>query len=80
MSTVRTNISIDSELKIKATEMASELGLSFSGLVRLLLSKTVNKARLCGLEEGLLDYINGDIVISSSETFLNEIQKDIDKC
>jgi len=80
MSTIRTNISIDSELKLKATEIASELGLSFSGLVRLLLSKTVNKNRLCGLEEGILDYINGDVVVSSSENFLKELQKDIDKC
>lgn len=73
MSTVRTNISIDSDLKSKATEIASDLGLSFSGLVRLLLSKTVNKNKLSGLEEGMLDYINGDIEQVSITDFKKEI-------
>ncbi|QIV96491.1 RelB antitoxin of RelBE toxin-antitoxin system [Allofrancisella inopinata] len=80
MSTVRTNISLDNDLKLKATEVASTLGLSFSGLVRLLLSKTVNKNKLTGLEQGMLDYINGDVEISSGEEFLAKLRKDIDKC
>ena len=79
MNTVRTNITIDSELKTKATEMASELGLSFSALVRLLLSKMVNKERLTSLEEGVLDYMSGDVIVSSGEDYLKELQKDINK-
>ena len=73
MSIVRTNISIDSDLKNKASDVASDLGLSFSGLVRLLLSKTVNKNKLTGLEEGLLDYINGDVEQISISEFRKEL-------
>lgn len=75
MSTVRTNISIDNELKLKATKIASELGLSFSGLVRILLLKTVNKSCLCGLEKGILDYINGDVVVSSGKEYLAKLDE-----
>lgn len=35
------------------------------------------KGKLSGVEQGLLDYINGDVVKMTSEEFLNELERDI---
>jgi antitoxin component of RelBE/YafQ-DinJ toxin-antitoxin module len=77
MTTVRTNITIDDDLKTKATAVAKEMGISFSALVRLLLIKTTNK-KSSGVEKGLLDYINGDYTRTSVDDFLNELDSDIE--
>ncbi|WP_192485264.1 MULTISPECIES: type II toxin-antitoxin system RelB/DinJ family antitoxin [Cysteiniphilum] len=76
MSSTRINITLDDDLKNQATALAKDMGLSFSALVRLLLAKTV-KNKLSGVEQGLLDYINGDVVKMTSEEFFNELERDI---
>lgn len=35
------------------------------------------KGKLSGVEQGLLDYINGDVAKMTSEEFLNELERDI---
>jgi hypothetical protein len=35
------------------------------------------KSELSGVEQGLLDYINGDVVKMTSEEFFNELERDI---
>lgn len=76
MSSTRINITLDDDLKNQASALAKDMGLSFSALVRLLLAKTV-KGKLSGVEQGLLDYINGDVVKITSEEFFNELERDI---
>ena len=53
------------------------MGLSFAALVRLLLAKAV-KTKLSGVEQGRLDYINGDVEKVSYSDFKAELRKMID--
>jgi addiction module RelB/DinJ family antitoxin len=74
MSSTRINITLDDDLKDQATAFAKNMGLSFSALVRLLLAKTI-KTKLSGVEQGLLDYINGDVERVSYNDFKDELNK-----
>ena len=64
-------------LKNQATAFAKDMGLSFAALVRLLLAKAV-KTKLSGVEQGMLDYINGDVEKVSYSDFKAELRKMID--
>jgi addiction module RelB/DinJ family antitoxin len=74
MSSTRINITLDDDLKNQATALAKDMGLSFSALVRLLLAKTV-KNKLSGVEQGLLDYINGDVTKVSYSDFKADLRE-----
>lgn len=75
------SIKIDADLKQKAQKMASEIGISLSSMIKMLLKDTVRTGKLdiatkpryhAGPEEGDLDFETGEEAIAYFKKLADE--------